>query len=100
MGLAAARIHTLNPAVDTQQSAPNVSSQAAGPWRTAKIPCLRLLKRHGSRLALLLLLLWLMLVGAALWQKAQAAVQPPAYDAATYFQKAKSVWTGLRARPM
>ncbi len=58
------------------------------------------LKRHGSWLALLFLLLWLTLVGVALWQRSQAAVQPPAYDAATYFQKAKTVWTGLRARPM
>jgi len=44
MGLAAARIHTLNPAIDAQQSAPNVSSQAAGPWRTGKIPCLTALR--------------------------------------------------------
>jgi len=58
------------------------------------------LKRRGSWLALLLLLLWLASVGVALWHKARAAVQPPAYDAATYFQKASNVWMGFHARPM
>jgi hypothetical protein len=57
-------------------------------------------ERRGSWLAFLLLFLWLLVVGVALWQRAQAAAQPPAYDAATYFQKARNVWAGLRARPV
>src|SRR5260370_36839509 len=57
-------------------------------------------KERGSWLAFLVFFVWRMLIAFALWQKSQAAVQPPAYDAATYFLKARNIWTGLHNRPV
>ncbi len=40
---------------------------------------------------------WLALVGAFVWMHAHATVQPPSYDAFTYYLKARNVWAAIEA---
>lgn len=50
-------------------------------------------------LQLVMLLLWIIFVGWALWQHAQQSQQPPIRDAATYYLKylkAHNFWTEIR----
>ncbi|MBI5101813.1 MAG: hypothetical protein HZB33_08280 [Nitrospirae bacterium] len=42
-----------------------------------------------------LLGVWLVLIGAGIWQHAAKAAQPPIYDSLTYFQKARNIWTAI-----
>lgn len=37
--------------------------------------------------------LWVLLIGLGIWKHAVRAVQPPVYDALTYYQKGKNFWT-------
>jgi len=48
-------------------------------------------------LPLFVLLLWLAFVGAAVWQHAQRATQPPIHDASTYFLKAHNFWANVHS---
>jgi hypothetical protein len=40
-------------------------------------------------------MLWILLLGLGIWRHAHETVQPPIYDALTYYQKAQTVWTAI-----
>ena len=53
-----------------------------------------------QRLPQVLVVLWLVFMGCALWAEADRTEQPPFYDAISYAQKAKNFWANLhQARP-
>ena len=53
----------------------------------------RLIHEFRSHKHLLVLFLWVCFIGVTIWQHAQQSLQPPIYDAYTYFQKAYNFWT-------
>jgi hypothetical protein len=74
--------------IETPMQIAGINQQDQLPASVARPPLMKWLPEFGG-------IIWLVLLGAAIWFHTHASLQPPIYDAFTYYEKASQFWSTM-----